>query len=608
MNATTRRFVIALACAALAVMALAPGEARVEARGAAAPSYCSDGSHVFWFVHASDLHIGTRGSTDSDNLSWLVTTGRNIINPLFTVMTGDLTNSTNGNLLDYPNGPYQAEWDQYKSILATAGITRQARADYYDVPGNHDAYNDKYFAFYRANAIQGDRYTPGGQLSWTVPLSFGTYHFVGVNTADNTGASFSILAPYGDYAGLDSSELSALSSDLAANASASATFVFGHHPVTSTGSSQDTYLYYGASTFVSTLSAKGVQAYNYGHAHDNVETIFAGDSYTGAITPPIRYSRVASLGKDSPNSYSVVSVDCNGVNSVTQAVGTWPVVLVTAPVNRYVGSALNPSAYDVPAASNPIRALVFDVASVTQVRFRVDGATTWTTMTRVAPSSPQWAGTWDASATTAGEHAIEVQATGTTVRSHVIKVNLTGSAVNHAPVAGNDAYSATQDTTLTVPAPGVLANDSDPDGDAITLALVTQVAHGTVTLAANGGFTYVPSAGYSGSDGFTYKVTDPAGASSSATVTISVAAAPTTDTVAITSAVYTRRTKTLAVKATSTAAPAATLKITAPFIADMTYSAKTRVYTYQGTQATAPTSVTVTSSAGGSATRAVTLK
>ena len=62
MNCTMRRFVIAVACAVLAVTLLAPGEARVEARGSGVPLYCSDGSQVFWFVHASDTHIGTTGS------------------------------------------------------------------------------------------------------------------------------------------------------------------------------------------------------------------------------------------------------------------------------------------------------------------------------------------------------------------------------------------------------------------------------------------------------------------------------------------------------------------------------------------------------------------
>ena len=113
--------------------------------------YCSDTDKVLWFIHASDTHIGTSGSTDSTNLQWLVTTAKTVINPSFIVVSGDLTDSTNGNLFGFPNGPYQAEWDQYKSILDP-----NVDCDFYfDIPGNHDAYNDKYFAYYLANSIQG---------------------------------------------------------------------------------------------------------------------------------------------------------------------------------------------------------------------------------------------------------------------------------------------------------------------------------------------------------------------------------------------------------------------------------------------------------------------
>ena len=47
-------------------------------------------------------------------------------------------------------------------------------------------------------------------------------------------------------------------------------------------------------------------------------------------------------------------------------------------------------------------------------------------------------------------------------------VTITVTAVNDAPVAGADAYSTDEDTPLTVTAPGVLANDTDVDGDDLT--------------------------------------------------------------------------------------------------------------------------------------------
>jgi VCBS repeat-containing protein len=93
---------------------------------------------------------------------------------------------------------------------------------------------------------------------------------------------------------------------------------------------------------------------------------------------------------------------------------------------------------------------------------------------------------------------------------------------NDPPVAVNDAYTVAEGGTLNVPAPGVLANDSDPDGDPITAVLVTGPAHGTVTLNPNGSFTYVHDGSETLTDSFTYKANDGSLDSNVATVTFTV--------------------------------------------------------------------------------------
>ncbi len=65
-------------------------------------------------------------------------------------------------------------------------------------------------------------------------------------------------------------------------------------------------------------------------------------------------------------------------------------------------------------------------------------------------------------------------------------VNVTVTAVNDAPVAANDSYSTDEETVLTVAAPGVLANDTDVENDALTAIVMSGPAHGTLTLNANG--------------------------------------------------------------------------------------------------------------------------
>jgi choice-of-anchor A domain-containing protein/uncharacterized repeat protein (TIGR01451 family) len=69
----------------------------------------------------------------------------------------------------------------------------------------------------------------------------------------------------------------------------------------------------------------------------------------------------------------------------------------------------------------------------------------------------------------------------------------------------DDQYSVGQDKTLEIEAPGVLANDTFPDGSTPKAALVGKPAHGTATLAANGSFTYRPEPKFVGTDVFTYR-------------------------------------------------------------------------------------------------------
>ena len=91
------------------------------------------------------------------------------------------------------------------------------------------------------------------------------------------------------------------------------------------------------------------------------------------------------------------------------------------------------------------------------------------------------------------------------------------------PEASNDAYSTKRNTILRVAAPGVLANDADPDGDAIT-AKVSDAPRNAKRFVLNpdGSFEYEPSPGFTGSDSFTYVAQDGEVSSNKATVTIEV--------------------------------------------------------------------------------------
>src|SRR5439155_24830857 len=74
--------------------------------------------------------------------------------------------------------------------------------------------------------------------------------------------------------------------------------------------------------------------------------------------------------------------------------------------------------------------------------------------------------------------------------------------------AHNDKYPTPVNIALKIDAPGVLANDSGPADHALTASLVDQPAHGKLTLADNGGFTYTPDQDYVGEDHFVYRASD----------------------------------------------------------------------------------------------------
>jgi hypothetical protein len=101
-------------------------------------------------------------------------------------------------------------------------------------------------------------------------------------------------------------------------------------------------------------------------------------------------------------------------------------------------------------------------------------------------------------------------------------VTLTIGAVNDLPVAVNDAYSTLEDTPLTVDAPGILANDTDPEGEPLSAVLDSNPTNGTLLLNADGSFAYMPEVSFNGTDTFTYYATDGTDNSPIASVTITV--------------------------------------------------------------------------------------
>jgi hypothetical protein len=159
----------------------------------------------------------------------------------------------------------------------------------------------------------------------------------------------------------------------------------------------------------------------------------------------------------------------------------------------------------------------------------------------------EWNGTWsipqgtfrtfrftaDVTGTTGGEVLVNwVQAEGSnfTLAQNNRRVTVqtptpTATPVS-VPVAGDDAYNGVEDAVLIVGAPGLLANDTDANGDPLSVQptpVSGPMPGASVALNANGSFTYTPVADYYGADSFVYRACDPTPLCDTATVTITLA-------------------------------------------------------------------------------------
>lgn len=165
-----------------------------------------------------------------------------------------------------------------------------------------------------------------------------------------------------------------------------------------------------------------------------------------------------------------------------------------------------------------IKWISFNVSGNVSIELSADNGNSWTTV----------------AADTANDGAFEWLVTGSATDQALIKItpltdeNLLGvsgifSLVYPAPVAMIDTYTVEQNGNLIIDAAnGVLANDDYNEQQVLTAQLVSQPSHGTLSLASDGSFTYVPGVDYFGNDTFIYQATDGVLESNEAVVSITV--------------------------------------------------------------------------------------
>jgi Mg-chelatase subunit ChlD len=277
----------------------------------------------------------------------------------------------------------------------------------------------------------------------------------------------------------------------------------------------------------------------------------AGGPYTGIVNDPVTFS--AGGSRDDSENITHYDWDFNGdgVYDVTTdspitshafvVAGTYQVTLRTRSASGLAGIATSTvTVTNAPALPGPVQALTATPG---------DGTVTlqWT---EGSGGTPAWYTITDGAGTVLDRVSAEPDGSAPTGwvdqnlangTSYVYKVsagNVSGESAlagpvttkphtpDQAPVAVADTYATDSVTPLNIPAPGVLANDTDPDaGDTLAATLASTTTHGTLVFQPDGSFSYVAGAGYVGTDSFSYKAVDSQGvASAIAMVTIDVSA------------------------------------------------------------------------------------
>ena len=429
-----------------------------------------DSNDILWFVHISDLHININPlSENREKLSQLIDLTDNVIKPAFVVATGDLTDNCSpcdlreANCWSEFNGTGSCdllsetlEWITYRDLIDSSSTFS---SKYFDIPGNHDHYDDRNWDGYKNYARRGNE-NPNetGQFYW----NNGKYGFLSLNTCDQEAShAFDNVAQYNasDFPNLDTTELTWLLGALnmfRSDSENKLTFLFGHHSINTSGEQNslyglpglydDIYIYptwtypfspvipanRGATELFGLMNTKQVSVYAYGHTHENRQTWqvdLPGNTRSSTL--------LVNTGALKDGYYRIFSIDNGGVSTRYANVNdSRPVVLITSPVDRDLGGLRqNLYAKSIPnAANNKIRALVFSRLPSPVVRYYIDGKEGQMNLI----SGNLYEAEWDASQPTSNSIQIKVAVDGCPPNeeaqcAHTIAVDITNTIVNNPP-------------------------------------------------------------------------------------------------------------------------------------------------------------------------------
>jgi len=431
-----------------------------EAANPQSARYARGTDGIFWFMHITDTHIAEVGTGPEKNLRFALGEAFQVIRPVAVFNTGDLCEGARDKapLVGLPiptSGVNPKDWEKYSKIMVDMKVDPTI---YFDVPGNHDTYDDEGLFHYLTYSLQGSVTETALFAEKVHTTSLGNYYFVATNGSGTWGKPISFGNPRFTH-------VAELEAGLAENADAQLVFVFAHqHLVPHEATDVQVALGIGgtddppvnASEVLPLLEDAGA-FYLHGHVHQYKEGL-QGNVVTmqlGALK-----SDPTSIDRSTPETWEKTKyrsnmgigiVDHNAfIYGVTDTVNPWPFVAITAPVDvslkgggipagnikvlgvtvDYPGDALaygeqeNPYAYPVclDRPNNPVRAVVLSNGTIGTVKVSLD-STEMGTMTPAAEPEGVFEGTINTIGKSPGFHVITVTAqAGGKTRSDSIRV------------------------------------------------------------------------------------------------------------------------------------------------------------------------------------------
>ena len=240
----------------------------------------------------------------------------------------------------------------------------------------------------------------------------------------------------------------------------------------------------------------------------------AATNGTAVVNADGSFSYTPNANYNGGDSFTYTVDDGNGGNN------TYTVTVNVAPVND--APVANPDAYTVNEGSTTTLDLAandtdaddgLDLASITIVSGPTNGTLTVNTDGTVDY-------THDGSETLADSFIYTIDdLSGMTSNTGIVSLTIT--PVNDAPIPGNDNLTTNQGTPLTItPITDLLVNDTDAEGNLLTITSFTQPANGTVVNNGDGTWTYTPDSTFNGVDSITYTIDDGNGGTATATLNL----------------------------------------------------------------------------------------